>query len=103
MHGVDEGGRAYHLVPRSASKARAVARHMQARGYAPAEAIAAGDSMEDLGAADVVGTFWLVPNALPEVHGAARPRDHGPVAEAPNGAGVYEAIITELAERRAGL
>ena len=26
--------RAYHLVPAGASKARAVARHMQARGYA---------------------------------------------------------------------
>ena len=33
MHGVDGGsGRAYHLIPRAASKARAVARHMQARG-----------------------------------------------------------------------
>ena len=72
MHGVDGGGRAYHLVPRAASKARAVAAHMQARGYAAEEAIAVGDSMEDLGAAAVVGTFWLVANALPEVHDAAR-------------------------------
>ena len=53
MHGVDGGGRAYHLVPRAASKARAVAAHMQARGYAAEEAIAIGDSMEDLGAASV--------------------------------------------------
>ena len=100
MHGVDGRGRAYHLVPRGASKARAVARHMQARGYAPEEVIAVGDSMEDMGAAEVVGTFWLVANALPEVHDAARGRENVRVAEAPNGAGVYEAVITELAERR---
>jgi hydroxymethylpyrimidine pyrophosphatase-like HAD family hydrolase len=99
LHGAD-GGRAYHLVPREASKRRAVARHMQARGYTPEEAIAAGDSIEDLGAASVVGAFWLVANALPEVHDAARALGNTRVAEAPNGAGVYEAIITELAERR---
>src|SRR4051794_16747876 len=32
MHGAAAGGRAYHLVPRSASKAAAVAAHMRARG-----------------------------------------------------------------------
>jgi phosphoglycolate phosphatase len=100
MHGADGDGRAYHLVPRAASKARAVARHMQARGYAPEEVIAVGDSIEDLGAADVVGTFWLVANAMPEVHDAARARENVRVAEGSNGAGVYEAVITELAERR---
>jgi hydroxymethylpyrimidine pyrophosphatase-like HAD family hydrolase len=105
LHGVEDGRaagipRAYHLVPRAASKARAVAAHMQARGYAPEEAIAVGDSLEDLGAAEVVGTFWLVANAQPEVHDAARALDNVRVAEAPNGAGVYEAVITELAERR---
>ena len=94
-------GRAYHLVPREASKARAVARHMQMRGFVPEEVIAVGDSMEDLGAASVVGTFWLVANAMPEVHDAARGLENVRVAEASNGAGVYEAVITErLAERR---
>jgi hydroxymethylpyrimidine pyrophosphatase-like HAD family hydrolase len=100
MHGAGGAGRAYHLIPRAASKARAVARHMQARGYAPEEVIAVGDSMEDMGAAAVVGTFWLVANALPEVHDAARRLANVRIAEAPNGAGVYEAVITELAERR---
>lgn len=104
MHGAGDRshppGRAYHLVPREASKARAVARHMQARGYAPEDVIAVGDSIEDLGAAEVVGTFWLVANAMPEVHDAARVRENVRVAEASNGAGVYEAVITELAERR---
>ncbi len=56
--------------------------------------------MEDMGAAEVVGTFWLVANALPEVHDAAGALPNVRVAEAPNGAGIYEAVITELAERR---
>jgi hydroxymethylpyrimidine pyrophosphatase-like HAD family hydrolase len=102
MHGAAAGGRAYHLVPREASKARAVAAHMQARGLVSDEVIAVGDSMEDLGAASVVGTFWLVANAEPEVHDAARGLANVRVAEGSNGAGVYEAIITELAERRTG-
>ena len=55
---------AYHLIPAGASKARAVARHMQARGYARADCIAVGDSREDMDAATVVGAFWLVANAL---------------------------------------
>ena len=37
--------------PAAASKARAVARHMQARGYTPEECIAVGDSREDMDAA----------------------------------------------------
>jgi hypothetical protein len=102
MHGAAAGGRAYHLVPRSASKAAAVARHMQARGFVPEDVIAIGDSMEDLGSASAVGTFWLVANAEPAVHDAARGMENVRVAEASNGAGVYEAIITELAERRTG-
>jgi hydroxymethylpyrimidine pyrophosphatase-like HAD family hydrolase len=101
MHGdPGTGGRAFHLVPRGASKAAAVARHMQARGFAPEDVIAVGDSMEDLGSASAVGTFWLVANAEPEVHHAARGHTNVRVAEGLNGAGVYEAIITELAERR---
>jgi hydroxymethylpyrimidine pyrophosphatase-like HAD family hydrolase len=102
MHGAAAGGRAYHLVPRSASKAAAVAAHMRARGFAPEEVIAVGDSIEDLGSASAVGTFWLVANAEPPVHDAARGMENVRVAEGANGAGVYEAIITELAERRTG-
>ena len=100
MHGANGTGRAYHLIPRAASKARAVARHMQARGYAPEEVIAVGDSREDLGAAAVVGTFWLVANATPEVRAEAGALGNVRIAEASHGAGVYEALITELAERR---
>ena len=67
-----EQAHAYHLIPAEASKARAVARHMQARGYAREECIAVGDSREDMDAADVVGAFWLVANALERDPDAAR-------------------------------
>lgn len=94
--------RAYHLVPARASKARAVARHMQARGYGALECIAAGDSREDMDTSEVVGTFWLVANALerdPELGSEASRLDRVRVATAEYGAGVYEAVITTLAER----
>ena len=81
---------AYHLIPAAASKARAVARHMQARGYAPADCIAAGDSREDMDAASVVGTFWLVANALE--------RDPDAGAEVAGRAGVR--VASEALRRR---
>jgi len=94
---------AYHLIPAGASKTRAVARHMQAQGLAPDDVIAVGDSREDLEVASVVGCFWLVANAVErddrladEATGASRVR----IADAGHGAGVYEAVITTLAEGR---
>ncbi len=96
--------RAYHLVPAASSKAGAVARHMQIRGYAPQECIAIGDSREDMGAAAVVGGFWLVGNALtrdPSLREAIAGRENVRVAEGTYGAGVYEAVVTTLAERTA--
>ncbi len=96
-----DGFRAYHLVPRPASKGHAVAWHMRVRGYAAGECIAVGDSREDLGAARVVGTFWLVANGLaadPSLREALTANTR--VTTEPMGAGVYEAVITELAERR---
>lgn len=94
--------RAYHLVPRAASKAGAVARHMQIRGYVPEECIAVGDSREDLGAAAAVGAFWFVGNALakdPTLRAAIDGRPNVRIAEGTYGAGVYEAVVTTLAER----
>ena len=87
---------AYHLIPRAASKARAVAFHMRARGYTPEECVAVGDSREDMGAAEAVGTFWLVANGAADTTGVDNVRR----CEGANGAGVYEAILSELAERR---
>lgn len=95
--------RAYHLVPRGASKARAVARHMQIRALAPEECIAVGDSREDLGCAPHVGAFWLVANAVardPTIREAAAVHRNVRVAEESHGAGVYEAVVTTLAEGR---
>ncbi|HEX6461558.1 MAG TPA: HAD hydrolase family protein [Thermoleophilaceae bacterium] len=90
---------AYHLIPREASKANAVARHMRARGYTPEECIALGDSREDLGVAQVVGRFFLVANGLekdPEILSGAPPNVE--VTEGRNGAGFYEAVVRTLAE-----
>ena len=101
IHPIERGWRAFHLVPKGVSKGRAVVRHRQARGYAADACIAVGDSREDLTAAEAVGTFWLVANALdrdPLLVGALPPNAR--VAEAGNGPGVYEAVMTELAERK---
>jgi hydroxymethylpyrimidine pyrophosphatase-like HAD family hydrolase len=95
--------RAYHLVPESASKAHGVAFHLRARGLDRADAFAVGDSREDLSCAPHVGTFWLVANAIekdPSIREAIAEYDNVRVAEASHGAGVYEAVITTLAERR---
>jgi hydroxymethylpyrimidine pyrophosphatase-like HAD family hydrolase len=91
---------AYHLIPAESSKARAVARHMQNRGYSREECIAVGDSREDLGASDAVASFWLCANAVerdPALAGEVRGRPDVRIAAEPYGAGVYEAIVTTLA------
>ena len=96
---------AYHLIPAGASKARAVARHMQARGYRREDCIAVGDSREDMEAADVVGAFWLVANGLERdltLEADVRGRTGVRIATEGYGAGVYEAVVTTLAERRGG-
>ena len=54
--------RAYHLLPRGVGKAAAVADDLQARGLDPAEAVAIGDSIEDLTMAPEVGLFVMVAN-----------------------------------------
>lgn len=94
---------AYHLIPRAASKANAVAAHMRARGYAPGDCIGVGDSREDLGVAELVGRFFLVANALerdPDIGAHAPAGARVEVTEARHGEGVYEAVVRSLAERR---
>ena len=89
----------YHLIPRGASKAAAVAAHMRVRGYEPEECVAVGDSREDLGVAQVVGRFFLVANAVrkdPSIEGALTANAH--MTEASNGEGFYEAVVRSLAE-----
>ena len=94
---------AYHLMPRAASKVRAVARHMQARAYAREETIAVGDSREDLEMAEAVGRFFLVANAVehdPAIRDAIGGRPNITVTEAAHGEGFYEAVVRSLAEQR---
>jgi len=96
---------AYHLIPAAASKARAVARHMQARGYARVDCIAVGDSREDIDTASVVQSFWLVANAIERDPTLARQISGRPgirLSSEAYGAGAYEAVVTTLAEARAG-
>jgi hydroxymethylpyrimidine pyrophosphatase-like HAD family hydrolase len=91
--------RGYHLVPRGASKARAVAAHMQARGHAAPKTMAVGDSREDLACAEWVGSLWLVANAVerdPSIREALAEHANVRVAEAGHGAGVYEAVVSSL-------
>ncbi len=85
----------FHLIPAEVSKARAVAAHMRARGYAREECIAVGDSREDLEVAEVVGRLFLVSNAAA---GDASAFANVERTEAPMSEGFYEAIIRSLAE-----
>ena len=103
MEGLDGPAHAYHLVPGGASKAKAVAFHMRARGYAPEECIGIGDSLEDLDAASAVGRFFVVANGPerdPGLREAIGGRPNVTVTEGRNGDGVYEAVVSTLAERR---
>ena len=71
--------------------------------YSPEDCIAVGDSREDLDAASVVQTFWLVANALerdPTLSASVTGRPGVRVASESYGAGVYEAVVTTLAEQR---
>jgi hydroxymethylpyrimidine pyrophosphatase-like HAD family hydrolase len=94
---------AYHLIPATASKAEAVARHMRARGYAREHCIGVGDSREDLDVADVVGRFFVVANALekdPGLREELRRFGNVEATEGRNGEGFYEAVVRSLAETR---
>jgi hydroxymethylpyrimidine pyrophosphatase-like HAD family hydrolase len=103
VEGLDATPHAYHLVPGGASKAKAVAFHMQARGYAGGECIAVGDSVEDLDAAAHVGRFFVVANGPerdPSMREAIARFDNVTVTDGRMGDGFYEAVVGTLAEGR---
>ncbi len=104
LFGLDSASvHAYHLMPAGASKARGVARHMQNRGYAVSDCIAVGDSREDMEMSRSVGCFWLVANGASRDPGLGAEAVAAPgvrVCEETYGAGVYEAVVTTLAEGR---
>jgi phosphoglycolate phosphatase len=85
----------FHLIPAVVSKARAVAAHMRARGYAREECIGVGDSREDVEVAEVVGRLFLVANA---VAGDTSAFPNVERTEAQMSEGFYEAIVRTLAE-----
>jgi len=88
--GIEDGRSVYHLIPAAASKAAGVELHMRARGYEPEQCVAVGDSLEDLGVAEVVGRFYVVANG-PEASGANVER-----TESSHGDGFYEAVVRAL-------
>ena len=101
VEGLDEVAHAYHLVPGDASKANAVAFHMRARGHASEDCIAVGDSLEDLDACEFVRRFFVVangPDRDPALREAIGGRPNVTVTEGRSGDGVYEAVISTLAE-----
>ncbi len=103
METIEGPAHAYHLVPGGASKAKAVAFHMRARGHDPQSCIAVGDSLEDLDAADPVGRFFMVANGPerdPGVREAIAGRDKVTVTEGAMGDGFYEAVVSTLATDR---
>ena len=78
---------------------------MRARGLAREDCVAVGDSGEDLTVAAVVGAFWLVANAFehdPGLRAELARHPNARVAEATHGAGVYEAVVTTLAQAVSG-
>ena len=87
MEGLDGPAHAYHLVPGGASKAKAVAFHMRARGYAPEECIGVGDSLEDLDAAVGRGEILRGRQRRPSaIRGCARRSAVGPTSRSPRAA-----------------
>ncbi len=92
---IGPGTHTFHLLPAEVSKARAVAAHMRARGYAREECVAVGDSREDLDVAGVVGRMFLVANA---VAGDASAFPNVERTEAAMSEGFYEAVVRALAE-----
>ena len=92
---IGPGTHTFHLIPAEVSKARAVAAHMRARGYAREQCVAVGDSPEDLGVAAVVGRLFLVANA---VAGDTSRFPNVERTEAAMSEGFYEAVIRALAE-----
>jgi len=93
---IEPGTHTFHLIPAVVSKAAAVSAHMRARGYAPEECVAVGDSREDLEVARVVGRLFLVANA---VAGDTSAFPNVERTEAAMSEGFYEAVIRALAER----
>jgi phosphoserine phosphatase len=88
-----------HELPASATKVDAISAHARARGFALEECVGVGDSLD---MAPAVGAFWLTAAAAEQdpvlrIELARHPNVR--VTEGGHGPGVYEAVVTTLAER----
>lgn len=88
--------RAYHLLPRGVSKQAAVAEDLHGRGLAPEEAVAVGDSPQDLTMAAVTGTYVQVANGHSD---EPDPPAHAFTVPGAMGAGFAQAVDAVLACR----
>ena len=92
----------YHLMPDGLSKGAAVGWDLRRRGLSAADAVAIGDSAEDLGMAASVGRMWLVANGaaaphMPALIAAARAAGRDVrVAGGPLGLGWAEAVLSAV-------
>ena len=99
MDAIEGRAHAYHLVPGGASKAKGVEAHRRARGYAPEECIAIGDSIEDREASASVGRFFVVANGPAHDDALREALSRFPSATVTEGAmgdGFYEAVVSTL-------
>jgi hydroxymethylpyrimidine pyrophosphatase-like HAD family hydrolase len=90
--------RVYHLMPRGISKGAAVAWDLRRRGIDPADAVAIGDSVSDLGMAPSVGRLWITANGaavegMPELLSAV---GNVAVADTAMGEGWAQAVRASL-------
>lgn len=94
---------AYHLVPRGASKTRAIRLVLDRFGLDSEHALAIGDSASDVEMADAVALFVLVANALDDerVRKAVSGRDNVAVTRGRRGGGWAE-LASAWLEARSG-
>ena len=89
-----------HDLPVSATRAEAIAAHARARGLPRDQCVGVGASLD---MAPAVGAFWLAAEGAhddPVVRIELARHPNVRVTEDSHGPGVYEAVVTTLAERR---
>ena len=102
MEGIDGPPTPTTWSPAGRARRRRSRFHMRARGYAPEECIAVGDSIEDLDSPTSSGASSSSPTARSATRRCARrspARPNVTVTEGRMGDGVYEAVVSTLAER----
>lgn len=90
---------AYHLAPQAASKGSAIAIDLKNSGLTRADAVACGDSDQDLQMAPVVRTLYLVSNVLANssrLNEHLKNHDNVVILERPMVEGFLEAMMREL-------